>query len=44
MHDALDRLLTDARLRSRLAASATTIQQHDGVRKAADLIEQNAET
>jgi UDP:flavonoid glycosyltransferase YjiC (YdhE family) len=44
MHDALDRLLTDARLRSRLAASATTIQQHDGVSKAADLIEQRAET
>lgn len=44
MHDALDRLLTDAGLRSRLAASATTIHQHDGVRKAADLIEQMAKT
>ena len=42
MHDALDRLLNDARLRSRLAAAAAAIQQHDGVRRAADLIEQTA--
>jgi len=42
MHDALDRLLTDARLGSRLAAAAATIQRHGGVRKAADLIEQTA--
>jgi MGT family glycosyltransferase len=42
LHDALNRLLSDARLRSRLAAAAAVIQQHDGVRKAADLIEQAA--
>jgi MGT family glycosyltransferase len=42
MHDALDRLLTDASLGSRLAAAAATIQRHGGVRKAADLIEQTA--
>jgi len=42
MRDALDRLLTDARLGSRLAAAAATIQRHGGLRKAADLIEQTA--
>jgi MGT family glycosyltransferase len=42
MHDALARLLTDARLSRRLAAAAATIQRHSGVRKAADLIEQTA--
>ena len=40
MHDALDRLLNCAELRERLAGAAATIQQRDGVRKAADLIEQ----
>jgi UDP:flavonoid glycosyltransferase YjiC (YdhE family) len=38
----LDRLLTDARLHSRLATAAATIRQRDGVRKAAGLIEQTA--
>jgi uncharacterized protein (TIGR00661 family) len=38
----LDRLLTDARLHSRLAAAAATIRQRDGVRQAADLVEQTA--
>jgi UDP:flavonoid glycosyltransferase YjiC (YdhE family) len=42
MHAALDRLLGDARLRGRLASAAATIQQRDGVRKAAQLIEQTA--
>jgi UDP:flavonoid glycosyltransferase YjiC (YdhE family) len=42
LHDALERLLTDTRLRSRLTAAAATIQRRDGVRKAADLIEQTA--
>jgi UDP:flavonoid glycosyltransferase YjiC (YdhE family) len=42
LHAALDRLLTDAQLRSRLTAAAATIQQRNGVRKAADLIEQTA--
>jgi MGT family glycosyltransferase len=42
MHGAIDRLLTDAALRRRLAAAAATIQRHDGVRKAADLIERAA--
>ena len=42
LHGALDRLLTDAGLRSRLTAAAATIQQRDGVRKAAGLIEQTA--
>ena len=42
LHAALDRLLTDAELRSRLTAAAATIQQRNGVRKAADLIEQTA--
>ena len=40
IHDALDRLLNRAELRERLAGAAATIQQRDGVRKAADLIEQ----
>jgi MGT family glycosyltransferase len=39
---ALDRLLGDAALRSRLARAAAAIQRQDGVRKAADLIEQIA--
>jgi MGT family glycosyltransferase len=43
LQGALDRLLTDAGLSSRLAAAAATIQQRDGIRKAADLIEQSAE-
>jgi MGT family glycosyltransferase len=42
MHGALDRLLGDDRLRARLADAAATIQRRDGVRKAADLIEQAA--
>jgi len=42
LHAALDRLLTDAQLRRRLTAAAATIQQRNGVRKAADLIEQTA--
>jgi UDP:flavonoid glycosyltransferase YjiC (YdhE family) len=42
MHDALDRLLDDAGLRGRLASAAAAIQRRDGVRKAADLIEQTA--
>jgi MGT family glycosyltransferase len=42
LHDALNRLLTDARLRSRLTAAAATIQQRDGVLQAAGLIEQTA--
>jgi len=42
MHGALDRLLGDGRLHARLAATAATIQQRDGVRKAADLIEHTA--
>jgi MGT family glycosyltransferase len=42
LHDALHRLLTDATGRSRLAAAAATIQQRNGVRQAADLIEQTA--
>jgi MGT family glycosyltransferase len=42
LHGALDRLLTDTGLRSRLTAAAATIQQRDGVRKAANLIEQTA--
>jgi UDP:flavonoid glycosyltransferase YjiC (YdhE family) len=39
---ALHSLLTDAMLHLRLAAAAATIQQHDGLRKAARLIEQAA--
>ncbi len=42
LHDALNRLLTHSGLRSRLTAAAATIQQRDGVRKAADLVEQTA--
>jgi MGT family glycosyltransferase len=42
MHGAIDRLLADGALRGRLAAAAATIQRHDGVRKAADLIERAA--
>jgi UDP:flavonoid glycosyltransferase YjiC (YdhE family) len=42
MHSALDRLLTDAALRRRLATGAATIQAHGGLRKAARLIEQAA--
>ena len=42
LHAALDRLLTDAHLRSQHTAAAATIQQRNGVRKAADLIEQTA--
>jgi len=42
LHAALNRLLTDAHLRSQLTAAAATIQQRNGVRKAADLIEQTA--
>jgi len=42
LHGALDRLLTDAALRRRLAAAAATIQGHDGLRTAAGLIEQAA--
>jgi UDP:flavonoid glycosyltransferase YjiC (YdhE family) len=39
---ALDRLLGDDRLRARLAAAAHAIQRLDGLRRAADLIEQAA--
>jgi MGT family glycosyltransferase len=42
MYDALARLLGDAGLRGRLAGAAAAIQRRDGVRKAADLIEQAA--
>ena len=44
MHDALGRLRNDSGLHERLAGTAATIQQRDGVRKAADLIEQAAMT
>ena len=44
MHDALRRLLRDSGLRERLAEAAATIQKRDGVRKAANLIEQAAAT
>jgi MGT family glycosyltransferase len=44
MHDALSRLLNDSGLHKRLAKAAATIQQRDGVRKAADLIKQAAMT
>jgi hypothetical protein len=44
MHGALDRLLTDATLHRRLTAAAGTIQEHDGVRQAATLIQQAAAT
>jgi MGT family glycosyltransferase len=42
MSSALDRLLGDQDLRRRLAAESETIRQRDGVRRAADLIEQVA--
>jgi len=42
MHGALDRLLGDARLGDRLQAAALVIQQRDGVRQAAGLIERAA--
>ena len=42
LNRALHRLLTDAMLHLRLAAAAAAIQQHDGLRKAARLIEQAA--
>src|SRR5439155_221759 len=44
MHGALDRLLGDTRLRARLQAAARVIQQRDGLRKAAGLIERAAPT
>ena len=44
MHTRLGRLLTDTALRGRLASAADTIQQRDGVRAAAGLIEQTAVT
>ena len=40
MHEALGRLLSDVALRERLASAAATIQQRDGLRMAAGLIEQ----
>lgn len=40
MHGALGRLLADTGLRERLAVAAAAIQRRDGLRKAADLIEQ----
>jgi MGT family glycosyltransferase len=42
MRGALDRLLADTQLLARLQAAAQVIQQRDGVRKAADLIERVA--
>jgi MGT family glycosyltransferase len=42
MHDALGRLLGDGQLHARLATAAATIQRHDGVHKAASLIEHTA--
>jgi MGT family glycosyltransferase len=44
MHDALRRLLNDSGLRERLAEMAAIVQQRDGVRMAANLIEQAAAT
>jgi UDP:flavonoid glycosyltransferase YjiC (YdhE family) len=44
LRDALDRLLGDSRLRERLASTSAAIRQRDGVRQAADLIEQAAGT
>jgi MGT family glycosyltransferase len=44
LHDALDRLLGDSGLRERLASTSAGIRQRDGVRRAADLIEQAAGT
>jgi MGT family glycosyltransferase len=40
MHDALGRLLGDGALRERLARAGTQIRARDGVRRAADIIEQ----
>ena len=40
MRAALGRLLNDSGLRERLAEAKATIQQHDGLRKAANLIEE----
>jgi UDP:flavonoid glycosyltransferase YjiC (YdhE family) len=40
----LDQLLGDDRLHGRLAGAAAVIQRRDGVRRAADLIEQAAAT
>jgi MGT family glycosyltransferase len=42
MQDALDRLLGDAALRTRLSTAASAIQRRDGLHQAADLIEQTA--
>jgi MGT family glycosyltransferase len=42
LHGALDRLLGDTALHARLGQAAATIQQRDGVRHAAGLIEQAA--
>jgi UDP:flavonoid glycosyltransferase YjiC (YdhE family) len=42
MHDALSRLLNDSELHKRLAKGAATIQQRDGISKAANLIQQAA--
>jgi len=42
LRGALDRLLADTALHRRLAGAAVTIQEHDGLRKAAGLIEQAA--
>jgi len=42
LRGALDRLLNDAALHRRLTAAAATIQEHDGLRKAAGLIERAA--
>jgi MGT family glycosyltransferase len=42
LHEALDRLLNDSALREKLAAAGTEIRGRDGVRRAADLIEQTA--
>jgi MGT family glycosyltransferase len=44
MHDALSLLLNDSGLHKRLAEAAATIKQRDGVRRAANLIEQAAMT
>jgi hypothetical protein len=40
MRGALDRLLNDAGRHERLTDAAATIRRRDGVRRAADLIEQ----
>lgn len=42
LNNALDRLLGDLALHGRLARAAATIQRRDGVRRAADVIEQTA--